>query len=61
MVEIPRSLLITMDMAKRTPVGLKMTAADVDITAPGHCYLGLFILQDRLDPASSHRSGARSI
>mmetsp|Transcript_25065 Transcript_25065/g.32645 ORF Transcript_25065/g.32645 Transcript_25065/m.32645 type:complete len:505 (-) Transcript_25065:171-1685(-) len=51
-VSIPLECLITVEMGKATEVGRAVLAADIDMDAPKHVYLMLFMLIDRQNPAS---------
>jgi hypothetical protein len=44
--------LITVEMGRATPIGRKVAAARLDLSAAKHCYLCIFVLVDRRDPAS---------
>ncbi len=47
---IPENLLITLEMAKATPMGAKMERADLYLLSPKHSFLSSFVLQERLKP-----------
>jgi histone-lysine N-methyltransferase SETD3 len=47
---VPRKLLITLEMAKATPIGAQMVKAKVDLLSPKHSYLSSFVLQERRKP-----------
>ena len=49
---VPKSHIITLEMAKATPIGSKMVQADLDLLSPKHCFLTTFILQERRIPNS---------
>ena len=51
-VEVPLECLITVEMGKATDVGRVVLAADLEMDAPKHVYLMLFMLTDRLNPKS---------
>jgi len=51
-VEIPLSCLITVEMGKQTEVGQAVLAANLDLDAPKHVFLMLFMLVDRKNPDS---------
>lgn len=44
---IPKAHIITLEMAKATPIGVKMVAANLNLLSPKHCYLSSFLLQER--------------
>ena len=46
-IEIPLNCLITVEMGKDTPVGRAIIAANIDLDAPKHIFLMLFMLIDR--------------
>jgi len=46
-VEVPLSCLITVEMGKETSVGRAVMAADLELDAPKHVFLMLFMLIDR--------------
>mmetsp|Transcript_15397 Transcript_15397/g.15375 ORF Transcript_15397/g.15375 Transcript_15397/m.15375 type:complete len:490 (+) Transcript_15397:259-1728(+) len=46
-VVIPRSHIITLEMAKATPIGQKMVAANLNLLSPKHSFLSSFILQEK--------------
>jgi histone-lysine N-methyltransferase SETD3 len=45
-VKIPLNMLITLEMAKESPIGQKMVNANLDLYSPKHCYLATFLLQE---------------
>jgi histone-lysine N-methyltransferase SETD3 len=49
---VPKRFLLTVEMGKAHPVGQAMLAAGVSLVAVRHSYLAVFVLMDRLDPAS---------
>ncbi|GMI41712.1 hypothetical protein TrCOL_g4538 [Triparma columacea] len=51
-VVVPRSCLITVEMGRATPLGQTISLANLDLDAPKHVYLMLFLLQDRKNPDS---------
>ena len=51
-VDIPLKCLITVEMGKETLVGKAVLASNIDLDAPKHIFLMLFILTDRLSPDS---------
>mmetsp|Transcript_29206 Transcript_29206/g.38416 ORF Transcript_29206/g.38416 Transcript_29206/m.38416 type:complete len:539 (+) Transcript_29206:78-1694(+) len=51
-VEIPLCCLITVEMGKQTEVGQAVLAANLDLDAPKHVFLMLYMLIDRKDPNS---------
>lgn len=44
---IPRKCLITVEMGQATPIGQKIASSDLDLDAPKHIYLMIYILWDR--------------
>ena len=44
---IPKSHIITLEMAKASPIGAKMVAAGLNLLSPKHCFLTTYILQER--------------
>jgi len=51
-VDIPLKCLITVEMGKDTDIGRVITSSNIDLDAPKHIYLMLFILIDRKRPDS---------
>ncbi|CAM9814682.1 unnamed protein product [Chrysoparadoxa australica] len=51
-MEIPLKCLITVEMGKGTPVGRAVQAAELEMDAPKHVFLMLFVLTDRKKPDS---------
>jgi len=51
-VIMPLPLLITVEMGKQTDVGQAVLAANLDLDAPKHVYLMLYMLIDRKNPDS---------
>ena len=51
-VDIPLKCLITVEMGKETAIGKIIMASNIDLDAPKHIYLMMFILVDRLNPDS---------
>lgn len=51
-VEIPQQLLITVEMGKETDIGRKILDSDIELDAPKHIFLMLFMLIDRKRPDS---------
>ena len=43
---------ITVEMGQETEIGRQLLSADLDLDAPKHIYLMIYILQDRLNPNS---------
>lgn len=43
-------MLITLEMAKESPFGMKMEAANLNLNSPKHCFLTTYILQERINP-----------
>lgn len=46
-MSIPRSCLITVEMGQATPIGQAIYSSDLDLDAPKHIYLMIYILWDR--------------
>lgn len=44
---IPRKCLITVEMGQATPIGQKIASSDLDLDAPKHIYLMIYVLWDR--------------
>jgi histone-lysine N-methyltransferase SETD3 len=40
-------MLITLEMAKESPIGSKMLKANLDLLSPKHCYLSTYLLQEK--------------
>lgn len=51
-VEIPLKCLITVEMGKDTEVGRRILQSDLDLDAPKHIFLMLYMLIDRKNPHS---------
>jgi len=49
---IPKSHLITLEMARQTPVGKKMMAAGLSLLSPKHSYLSTFLLDEKFNGVS---------
>lgn len=49
---VPKSHIITLEMAKASPIGLKMVEANLDLLSPKHSFLTTYILQERRKPDS---------
>jgi hypothetical protein len=45
-VSIPKSCLITVEMGQATPIGRRVFIADLDLDAPKHIYLMIYLLWD---------------
>ncbi|CAM9192696.1 unnamed protein product, partial [Discosporangium mesarthrocarpum] len=52
-LSIPRKFLITVEMGKATAVGAKVDSAGLELSAPKHTQLSIFLLCDRQDPKGS--------
>lgn len=52
LLEIPLKCLITVEMGKETEVGRAVLEADLELDAPKHVFLMLFVLTDRKRPES---------
>jgi protein-histidine N-methyltransferase len=46
-MSIPRRCLITVEMGQATPIGQAIMASDLDLDAPKHIFLMIYILWDR--------------
>lgn len=44
---VPKSHIMTLEMARSTPIGLKMVNANLNLISPKHCYLSTLVLQER--------------
>ena len=51
-VDIPLKCLITVEMGKKTEIGRSILASNIELDAPKHIFLMLFILVDRQKPDS---------
>eukprot|EP01031_Cornospumella_fuschlensis_P026807 gene26807-32388_t len=51
-IEVPLKCLITVEMGKETDVGRAIIRANLDLDAPKHIFLMVFMLIDRKDPNS---------
>mmetsp|Transcript_13974 Transcript_13974/g.20442 ORF Transcript_13974/g.20442 Transcript_13974/m.20442 type:complete len:576 (+) Transcript_13974:330-2057(+) len=49
---VPKSHIITLEMAYQTPIGSKMKKARLNLLSPKHCFLSSFILQETRKPDS---------
>lgn len=49
-MKIPLNLLITLEMAKESPIGSKMVNANLDLLSPKHCFLAIYLLQEKKNP-----------
>lgn len=47
---VPKSHIITLEMAKATPIGIQMVNANLNLLSPKHCFLTSFVLQEKLKP-----------
>ncbi|MDR3737336.1 MAG: SET domain-containing protein [Acidobacteriaceae bacterium] len=47
---VPRERIITLEMAKASPIGMKMEKAGLDLLSPKHSFLSTYILQERRKP-----------
>ncbi|EEC45167.1 predicted protein [Phaeodactylum tricornutum CCAP 1055/1] len=52
-VSIPRRCLITVEMGQATPIGRAILQADLDLDAPKHIFLMIYLLWDRKTHGSS--------
>lgn len=46
-VAIPKSCLITVEMGQSTPIGRKILQSDLELDAPKHIFLMIYVLWDR--------------
>ena len=49
---IPKERIITLEMAKESPIGKKMEAAKLRLISPKHSFLSSFIMQEKRKPDS---------
>lgn len=49
-------MLITLEMAKESPFGMKMVSANLNLNSPKHCFLTTYILQERVNPNTKWQS-----
>jgi hypothetical protein len=49
---VPRKCLITVEMGQATSIGQQILHADLDLDAPKHIFLMIYVLQDRRNPES---------
>ena len=49
---VPKSHIITLEMAKEAPIGAKMVEANLDLLSPKHCFLSSYMLQEKVKPDS---------
>jgi histone-lysine N-methyltransferase SETD3 len=47
---VPKNAIITLEMAKATPIGSKMEKAKLNLLSPKHSFLSSFVLQERKKP-----------
>jgi len=47
---IPRNLIITLEMAKASPIGSKMEKANLNLYSPKHSFLSTYVLQEMHKP-----------
>ena len=52
---VPKSHIITLEIAKQAPIGSKMMTAQLDLLSPKHSYLSSYILHEQLKPNSFWR------
>jgi len=50
-VHVPRALLLTPDVARKSPIGRQMLAADIDAPSP-HSFLAAYLLAERKRPTA---------
>jgi len=46
-MRIPATMLITLEIAKESPIGMKMVNENLQLLSPKHCYLANFLLQEK--------------
>lgn len=51
-MRIPRSHIITLEMAKASPIGQKMVQANLNLLSPKHSFLSTYILQEKAKDTS---------
>ena len=49
---VPKSRIVTLEMAKATPIGEEMVKANLNLLSPKHCFLSSYMLQEKLKPDS---------
>ena len=49
-------MLITLEMAKESPYGMKMVSANLNLNSPKHCFLTTYILQEKLNPQTKSQN-----
>jgi histone-lysine N-methyltransferase SETD3 len=49
---VPLTHLITLEMAKQTPISKKILKAGLELLSPKHSFLSTFLLLERLKPDS---------
>ena len=47
---VPKGQIITLEMAKETPIGSKMEKAHLHLLSPKHSFLSSYVLQERRNP-----------
>lgn len=52
LMSIPQRCLITVEMGEACPIGAKMKMHNLDLSARKHCFVAVFVLWDRRNPAS---------
>jgi len=55
LIEVPLKCLITVEMGKATPVGRAVLEAELELDAPKHVFLMLFLITDRRDLESFYQ------
>ncbi len=51
-MKIPATMLITLEIAKESPIGMKMVNENLSLLSPKHCYMATFLLQQKTNPNS---------
>jgi histone-lysine N-methyltransferase SETD3 len=51
-LKLPLKCLITLEMAKESQLGMKIINANLDLISPKHCFLSLFLLQEKINSDS---------
>mmetsp|Transcript_62639 Transcript_62639/g.75375 ORF Transcript_62639/g.75375 Transcript_62639/m.75375 type:complete len:633 (-) Transcript_62639:577-2475(-) len=52
---VPLKCLVTVEMGQSTPIGQKILVSDLDLDAPKHIFLMIYVLMDRLNPQSFYQ------
>jgi histone-lysine N-methyltransferase SETD3 len=46
-------MLITLEIAKESPIGNKILNSNIDLLSPKHCFLSVLLLQEKINPNSN--------